>query len=87
LPWATRSPIDVDAHRARGAGDDLRGGVEVVGVEVGHLALGDLADLVRGDRPTLFTWGSPEPFEIRIASLISTAAGGVLVMKVKERSS
>ena len=31
--------------------------------------------------------GSPEPFLIPIASLISTAAGGVLVMKVKERSS
>src|SRR6185312_7488747 len=28
-----------------------RGGVDVVGVEVGHLAFGDLADLVRGDRP------------------------------------
>ena len=39
--------FDVDAHRAGGAGDDLRGGVEVVGVEVGHLALGDL----RGSGP------------------------------------
>ncbi len=37
--------------------------------------------------PTLLTWGSPEPFAILIASLIRTAAGGVLVMKVKERSS
>ena len=37
--------------------------------------------------PTLFAWGSPEPFWIPIASLISTAAGGVFVMKVKLRSS
>ena len=37
--------------------------------------------------PTLLTCGSPEPFGIRIASLIRIAAGGVLVMKVKERSS
>ncbi len=40
--------LDRDAHLAGGAGDDLLGGVEVVGVEVGHLGLGDLADLRRG---------------------------------------
>ena len=37
--------------------------------------------------PTLFTWGSPEPLSIPSASRIRTAAGGVLVMKVNERSS
>ena len=31
----------------------------------------------------MLTWGSPEPFGIPIASLIRTAAGGVLVMKVE----
>src|SRR5690625_6093055 len=40
---------DGDAHGAGGAGDDLRGGVDVVGVEVGHLRLGDLADLRLGE--------------------------------------
>src|SRR4051812_25353796 len=44
------SGFDGDAHRPGGAGDDLLGGVEVVGVEVGHLALGDLADLRPADR-------------------------------------
>src|SRR3954451_10828041 len=38
-------------------------------------------------RPTLSRFGSPEPFSTRSASLIRTAAGGVLVMKSNERSS
>ncbi len=38
-------------------------------------------------RATFSRFGSPEPFSIPAASLISTAAGGVLVMKSKERSS
>src|SRR5438105_3690871 len=38
-------------------------------------------------RPTLFRFGSAEPFSIRSASLIRTAAGGVFVMNEKERSS
>ena len=37
--------------------------------------------------PTLLRLGSPEPFSIPIAWRISTAAGGVLVMNVNERSS
>src|SRR3712207_9415378 len=41
--------LDGDAHRPGGAGDDLLGLVEVVGVEVGHLGLRDLADLVARD--------------------------------------
>src|SRR5947208_16422156 len=45
--------LDVDAHRAGGAGDDLLGGVEVPGVQVGHLGGGDLPDLVAGDRADL----------------------------------
>ena len=45
--------LDRDAHRPGGAGDDLLGLVEVVGVEVGHLGRGDLADLVTGDRGDL----------------------------------
>src|SRR5437763_3657886 len=38
-------------------------------------------------RPTLFRFGSAEPLSRRSASLISTAAGGVFVMKENERSS
>ena len=37
--------------------------------------------------PTLLRFGSPEPLSSPIAFLIRTAAGGVLVMKVNERSS
>ena len=37
--------------------------------------------------PTLLRFGSPEPFSIPIAWRISTAAGGVFVTKVNERSS
>src|SRR5262249_17329009 len=35
----------------------------------------------RVSRPTFVRFGSPEPFSIRSASLIRTAAGGVFVMK------
>src|ERR1700741_82390 len=35
-----------DAHRPGGAGDDLDGGVDVLGVEVFHLALGDGPELL-----------------------------------------
>ena len=38
-------------------------------------------------RPTLFRFGSAEPEERLSASLIRTAAGGVFVMNVNERSS
>src|SRR5437588_8515659 len=41
----------------------------------------------RDSRPTLMRFGSAEPLSSRSASLIRTAAGGVFVMKVNERSS
>src|SRR2546430_9959659 len=41
----------------------------------------------RERRPTLVRFGSPGPLSSRSASLIRTAAGGVFVMNVKERSS
>src|SRR5436305_14774189 len=41
----------------------------------------------RVSRPTFSRFGSPEPFSRLSASLISTAAGGVFVMNVNERSS
>src|SRR5688572_26638126 len=50
--WCERVPSavdDVDAHRPRGAGDDLLGGIEVTSVEVDHLGLGDVASLGPGD--------------------------------------
>jgi hypothetical protein len=37
--------------------------------------------------PTLSRWGSAEPCSSPSACLISTAAGGLLVMNVNERSS
>jgi hypothetical protein len=63
------------------------GGVDVVGVEVGHLGLGDLADLRGGDLADLDLVRVAEPFSTPAAFLISSAAGGVFVMKVNERSS
>src|SRR5215469_15871935 len=45
--------LDLDAHRPGGAGDDLLGGLDVVGVEVRQLRLGDAAKLRRRDRADL----------------------------------
>ena len=45
-------------HRvAGGAGDDLLGGLDVVGVEVGHLDLGDLGELLLGELADLVALG------------------------------
>src|SRR3954471_12034852 len=46
-------PYDVDAHRAGRAGDGLVGRVDTLTVQVGHLQLGDVLDLLLGDRPDL----------------------------------
>src|SRR5690606_12575144 len=43
------SVLDLQAHGAGRARDDPHGPVEVVGVEVGELGRGDLAELGRGD--------------------------------------
>ena len=59
----------------------------VVGVEVGQLgrAISRTWSLV--SLPTFSLCGTPEPFCRPAAFLISSAAGGVLVMKVNDRSS
>src|SRR3954451_15052339 len=49
LPWCTGMSAHLHAHRAGGPLDDLRGLVDVVGVQIGELALGDLANLRLGD--------------------------------------
>jgi hypothetical protein len=56
---------DRDPHRAGGAGDLELGGREVVGVEVGHLDLGDLGDLASVIVPTDSRPVVPEPFSMR----------------------
>jgi hypothetical protein len=81
------SALHLHAHRARGAGDYLHRRLDVARVQVGHLRLGDLAHLLLAEAADLVLFGSDEPFSRFSASLISTAAGGVFVMKVNERSS
>ena len=79
---------DLDAHAAGGALDLAGRGLDVVGVEVGHLDLGDLADLVAGDPAdglALRSW--PRPCRCPAALRRRSAAGGVLRMNVNERSS
>ena len=79
--------FDADAHGAGGALDDLHGGVDVVGVEVGELGLRDLAHLVAGELADLVPLRHARALRRPAAFLISSAAGGVLVMNVNVRSS
>src|SRR3954452_17756355 len=46
FPWCTGMSAHLHAHRTGGARDDLRRLVDVVRVEIGELALGDLAHLL-----------------------------------------
>ena len=78
---------DLDAHRAGRALDDAGGGVEVVGVEVDHLGLGDLRSWARLTLPTRSRPVVDEPFSTPAALRSRSAAGGVLSTKVKLRSS
>ena len=53
-----RSVSDDNAHGAAGAGDHGDGGVDVGAVEVGHLLLGDLANVFLGDGCDLVSLGN-----------------------------
>src|SRR6185437_9078568 len=55
LPWNFFAPVffvvsililHLDAHRARGSGDDVLGGVDIVGVDIGHLYVRDIFKLL-----------------------------------------
>jgi hypothetical protein len=63
------------------------GAVDVVRVEVGHLGLGDLADLAARHRPAVSRPVVAEPFSTPAALRSRSGAGGVLRTKVKLRSS
>ena len=59
----------------------------VAAVRSGIFSSRDLLDLLLASPcPTFFLLGSPEPFSMPAAFFSRTDAGGVLVMKVKERS-
>ena len=80
-------PDDLDAHAASRAADLLLGGVEVVGVEVGHLDLGDLGDLRLGDPADLGLARLARGLLEAGLSRNSTGVGGVLSTNVNVRSS
>ena len=81
------SALDRDAHGTGGAFDDLGRSFEVVGVEVGLLGGGDLTHLGGGDLADLVGVRTSRALLMPAAFLISSAAGGVLVMNVNVRSS
>ena len=49
---------DGDAHGTGGTGDDPLGGLNIVGIEVGHLDLGDLGELLLGELADLVALGN-----------------------------
>jgi hypothetical protein len=74
------------AHGACGALDHEHRGFDLDGVQVRHLLFRDLLTWSRVIVPTRFVLGSPEPFSIPAASLISTDAGELLISNSNERS-
>lgn len=78
---------DGDAHGTGGTGDDLLGGVNVVGIEVRHLDLGDLGELLLGELTNLVGLGlSGTRLEVQLL-LDEVSRRRVLVMKEKDLSS
>ena len=69
----------------RCAGDGAHGGIEIGSSQTGHLGLGNLSRLLR-DLAHLLGVRTLEPDGIPAAFFSRIDAGGVLVMKVKERS-
>mgnify|MGYP000500186252 CR=1 FL=1 len=85
-PTVYVSALDDDAHGTAGAADHAAGSFQRSSVQVGHLGLSDLFHLSGGQSSDLSLLGLPEAVLMPAAFLIRTAAGGVLVMKLKERS-
>ena len=78
---------DLDAHAAGGALDLPHRGSTSLALRSAILIAGDLADLVAGDPADSLALGVAEPFSMPAALRSRSAAGGVLRMKVNERSS
>ena len=77
---------DSDTHRAASATNLALSSFQGVYVQIGQLGLSDLGDLSLGDGANLLLVGTPEPDSRPMAFMTSRGVGGVLVMKVKERS-
>ena len=83
-----RSVADGHAHVAGGAFDDPHRGLNAGAVEIGKLGFGDLLELSSVDRSNIALGGLAGTFlDLGGLGVINTDAGGVLVMKVKLRSS
>src|SRR4051795_12654989 len=76
---------DLDAHRAGRALDLGGGGLDVVGVEVGHLDRGDLADLVLRDPSYGLTLRGPGPL-LDTCCLAQQVRGGRGLQDERERA-
>ena len=77
---------DLDAHRARRAGDLQFRAFNVDRVQVAHLHLGDLAQLLAGDFADLVLVRLGRTFSTPAALRSSAGVGGVLRMNVNELS-
>ena len=69
-----RSVSDDNAHGAASAGDHADGGVDIGAVEVGHLLLGDLANVFLGDGCDLVSLGNTGS-GVNAASLLDQEGG------------
>ena len=76
-------PLDFDAHAARAAGNGFTAASRSAAVRSGILIWAISSACARVSLPTLSVCGRGLPFASFNAFLISTDAGGVLMMKVK----
>ena len=81
-----RSVADDNAHGAAGAGYHADGGLDVGAVKVGHLLLGDLADIFLADSGDLVSLGNAGSGIDTAGLLDEQGGGGSLGDKGKLRS-
>ncbi len=84
-PWEPRSVYHLNSHAPSGAFDHAHSTLDIIGVQVFHLLLSNLPDLLPADSAYLFQATSWRPWK-PAAFLSRSVAGGVFSMNRKELS-
>jgi hypothetical protein len=86
---ATRNALflsNFNSHTSGRAGNYFTGRIQIVRIEIDHFQIGNLFELRPGDRADPIPFGVSGALATFAAFFSNTAAGGVFVMNVNDRS-